>query len=264
MPHRQSDKAAADREPRVLTALPVYNEARHVTAVLDEVVKSADDVLVVDDGSTDGTRQLLDARNDVIVVSHEQNRGYGAALKTAFDYAVDRKYDVLVTIDCDGQHEPQLIRQLAAACRDADIVSGSRYLQVDAAGAPPVDRRRINLQITEEINCCLGLKLTDAFCGFKAYGVDALKELHLTESGYAMPLELWVQAAFHGLRVVELPVPLIYLDEKRSFGGALDDSATRLAYYHSVIDRAIQACRAEEPSRVPPTAPCCEMFQGCS
>jgi dolichol-phosphate mannosyltransferase len=59
-------------------------------------------------------------------------------------------------------------------------------------------------------------------------------------------------------------VPLIYLDEKRSFGGALDDSSKRLAYYHSVIDRAIQACRAEGPSRVLPTAPSCEMFQGCS
>ena len=138
-------------------------------------------------------------------------------------------------------------------------------MQVDgAAGAPPVDRRRINLQITEEINCCLGLKLTDAFCGFKAYRVDALRGLHLTEPGYAMPLELWVQAAFHGLRIIELPVPLIYLDEKRSFGGALDDSAKRLAYYHAVIDRAIQACRAEEPSRGLPTFPCAELFQGCS
>jgi dolichol-phosphate mannosyltransferase len=250
---------------RILTALPVYNEARHVTAVLDEVVRNADDVLVVDDGSTDGTRQLLDVRRDIIVVAHQQNRGYGAALRTAFDYAIAHNYDVLVTIDCDGQHEPQLIRDLAAACKDADIVSGSRYLQLDdSQGAPPVDRRRINLQITEEINCCLGLKLTDAFCGFKAYSVDALRRLHLSETGYAMPLELWVQAAFHGLRIVELPVPLIYLDEKRSFGGALDDSSKRLAYYHSVIDRAIQACRAEGPSRVLPTAPSCEMFQGCS
>ena len=60
-----------------------------------------------------------------------------------------------------------------------------------------------------------------------------------------MPLELWVQAAFRGLRIVEVAVPLIYLDEKRSFGGALDDSQKRLAYYHSVIERAVEACRAE-------------------
>ncbi|HEX6962034.1 MAG TPA: glycosyltransferase family 2 protein [Lacipirellula sp.] len=250
---------------RFLTALPVYNEAAHVTAVLDQVVRNAQDVLVVDDGSTDGTRDLLTRRRDVTVVCHPQNRGYGAALKTAFEYAIAHGYDVLVTIDCDGQHEPQRISQLAAACADADIVSGSRYLEMDeSARQAPADRRRINVQITDELNCRLGLKLTDAFCGFKAYRVEALKKLKVTESGYAMPLELWVQAACQGLRIIELPVPLIYLDEKRSFGGALDDSATRLAYYHSVIDQALQACVGSQAASHLPAFPCAEMFQGCS
>jgi dolichol-phosphate mannosyltransferase len=250
---------------RFLTALPVYNEVNHVTAVLDEVVRNADDVLVVDDGSSDGTRELLAQRNDVIVVSHPQNRGYGAALKTAFQYAIDHHYDVLVTIDCDGQHEPQRIRQLAAACVDADIVSGSRYLDLDdEARQAPADRRRINVQITDELNSRLGLKLTDAFCGFKAYRVEALKKLELTETGYAMPLELWVQAACHGLRIIELPVPLIYLDEKRSFGGALDDATKRLAYYHLVVNKALQASVANAPAGLLTAFPCAELFQGCS
>jgi glycosyltransferase involved in cell wall biosynthesis len=250
---------------RFLTALPVYNEAGHVTEVLDEVVKNAQDVVVVDDGSTDGTRDLLAQRSDVIVVSHPENRGYGAALKTAFDYAIAHGYDALVTIDCDGQHEPQRIAQLAAGCADADIVSGSRYLELDESErSAPADRRRINVQITDELNCRLGLKLTDAFCGFKAYRVEALKKLNVTETGYAMPLELWVQAACQGLRIIEAPVPLIYLDEKRSFGGALDDSATRLAYYHSVIDQALRACVGSQAPSHLPAFPCAEMFQGCT
>jgi dolichol-phosphate mannosyltransferase len=228
--------------PRVLTALPVYNEAQHVSPVLDEVVRYAADVLVVDDGSTDGTSELLAARSDFRCIQHESNRGYGAALKTAFDYAIENEYDVLVTIDCDGQHEPQRIGQLVAACRSADIVSGSRYLwNRENAERAPAERRQINVQITRELNERLGLTLTDAFCGFKAYRIAALAQMRITEPGYGMPLELWVQAAHLGLRIVELPVPLIYLDEERSFGGSLDDGRKRLEYYHRVLDLAIAA-----------------------
>ena len=226
---------------RFLTALPVFNEARHVTPVLDEVVKYATDVLVVDDGSTDGTQEILADRQDVDVVIHDENRGYGAALRTAFDYAIVRHYDVIVTIDCDGQHEPQRITQFASCCKDGDIISGSRYLDCQQSTKDvPADRLRINRTITAELNELLGLNLTDAFCGFKAYCTRALAKLSLTETGYAMPLELWVQAAKHGLKVVERPVPLIYLDEERSFGGTLDASESRLLYYREVIEKAMK------------------------
>ena len=108
---------------------------------------------------------------------------------------------------------------------------------------PPAQRRWVNQQLTRQLNQQLGFQLTDAFCGFKAYRVEALKKLDLTETGYAMPLELWVQAAAAGLKIMELPVPLIYLDEKRSFGGDLDDAATRLNYYYEVFDRSLAAAR---------------------
>jgi dolichol-phosphate mannosyltransferase len=228
---------------RWLTALPVYNEARHVNRVLDEVQRYSDEILVVDDGSTDGTSGLLTARGDVRIVRHAENRGYGAALLSAFDYAQRHGFERLVTIDCDGQHEPQRIPQFFAACEGGvDIVSGSRYLQ-DFPGdsAPPAQRRKINEQVTAELNRRLGLSLTDAFCGFKCYQVEALGRLQISEPGYAMPLEVWVQAAAAGLKIIELPVPLIYLDEKRSFGGVLDDAQTRLEYYHLTLDRAIAA-----------------------
>src|SRR3954453_1217568 len=109
-----------DYSPRVLTALPVYNERTHVNPVLDEVVRYAIDVLVVDDGATDGTSDLLDARTDVRVLRHEKNKGYGAALKTALDFAIENKYDVLVTIDCDGQKKPQRLGHLGGARGEGD------------------------------------------------------------------------------------------------------------------------------------------------
>jgi dolichol-phosphate mannosyltransferase len=230
---------------RSLTALPVYNEVDYVDVVLNEVARYSDNILVVNDGSVDGTGDRLMARRDIQVVTHRENRGYGAALLTAFEYANQHDYDYLVTIDCDGQHAPRRIPQFVAACETADIVSGSRYLErFDGDSQPPEQRRQVNQQITAEVNRRLGLNLTDAFCGFKAYRVSALPRLQLTETGYAMPLQLWVEAAAAGLRVIELPVPLIYLDDNRTFGGILDDAATRLAYYERIIVSSIAAAKA--------------------
>ena len=226
---------------RWLTALPVYNEAQHLDGVLDQVRQHCPEILVVDDGSTDGTAQRLAARSDIRICTHAQNRGYGAALISAFDYAVANRYDVLVTIDCDGQHEPQRIPHFAAACVEVDIVSGSRYLQQFAGDStPPPQRQRINQRLTAELNQRLGMQLTDAFCGFKAYRIEALARLRLRETGYAMPLELWVQAVALGLRIVEFPVPLIYLEEERSFGGMLDNANTRLRYYYQVLEDSLR------------------------
>ena len=226
-----------------LTVLPIYNEEASVDTVLDLVVKHAQDVLVVDDGSTDGTSALLAKRSDVKVLDHGKNRGYGAALISGFQYAADNGYQFVVTIDCDGQHEPQRIQDFVSRIENsgADIVSGSRYLEdFGEDTAAPVERRKINQIITETIGRVMQIELTDAFCGFKAYRVEALQRLELTELGYAMPLELWVQAACHKLKVVEVAVPRIYLDENRSFGELLDNADTRLNYYHEVINAALK------------------------
>jgi dolichol-phosphate mannosyltransferase len=224
-----------------LTALPVYNEATHIRGVLEQVRRYSDRILVINDGSKDATADTLAGIQGIDVLTHPTNLGYGAALRSAFEFALRTDAEVLVTIDCDGQHEPRLIPSLVEALTDeVDIVSGSRYLK-DHAGdnAAPEDRRRINRLITQEVNDRLGLRLTDAFCGFKAYRVSALRDFEITETGYAMPLQVWVQAVAAGMRIVEFPVPRVYLDEKRSFGGSLDDAALRLAHYRDVLDRAL-------------------------
>ncbi len=245
---------------RVLVAIPVYNEEKHVRAVLDRVLRHVDRVLVVDDGSTDCTSRLL-ADYPIDLIRHARNLGYGRSLRDAFRWAAWERYDWLITMDCDEQHEPDAIPQFLDAAfhasrrADADIISGSRYLLPPEPGeAPPEDRRAINRAITAELNARLGLslgtELTDAFCGFKAYRVETLRHLRPSIPGYAMPVQLWVQAAAAGLTVRELPVRLIYNDPNRSFGGTLDDPAVRLRHYRCVMHRELRrrASRLPGPS----------------
>ncbi|MFO0935884.1 MAG: glycosyltransferase family 2 protein [Gemmataceae bacterium] len=224
---------------RWLTAIPVYNEAKSVSAVLSEARRHATDLLVVDDGSTDDTPRLLNQEQNLAKIVHPKNLGYGAALRSAFSYAIAHQYDYLVTMDCDGQHQPDRIGCLLEHAADFEIVSGSRYLREFRQDVPaPNDRRYINATITAELNSQFGLSITDSFCGFKAYRVSALSSLRLTEDGWGMPLELWVQAAKLQWRIQEIGVPRVYLDPSRAFGGVLNDPTSRLAHYRSVITRA--------------------------
>ena len=119
---------------RTLVAIPVYNEARYVRAVLGRVLAHAPDVLVIDDGSTDATPRLL-PEFPVEILRHAKNRGYGKSLRDAFRHAIAEDFDWLITMDCDEQHEPAAIPAfLEEAARDrSDVISGSRYLSAAAS-----------------------------------------------------------------------------------------------------------------------------------
>ena len=203
------------------------------------------------------------------LINHPENQGYGKSLIDGFDFAITHNYHYAVTIDCDEQHEPHLIStfldeinlplipsfttsplhslqrrglrggQRRGGGRSYDIVSGSRYLkEYSTNNPPPLDRKQINEEITKIINKITGYNLTDSFCGFKAYKVDSLRKLKLTEWGYGMPLQLWIQAWQKNLIVKEYPVGRIYKNLGRSFGTELDDPEKRLAYYKRIIESA--------------------------
>lgn len=229
----------------VLIAIPVYNEVNYVRGILDRVREYADNILLIDDGSTDGTPEILEEFRQPMgleIIRHTTNLGYGRAISESFKHAAKQDYDWVITMDCDDQHEPAHIPTFMDAIErdDLDIISGSRYLNLDAkTEIAPADRRRINMTLANEINDQLGFTLTDAFCGFKAHRVTAMDRITLTEDGYAFPMQLWAQSAAHGLRVGEVEVDLIYNDPNRTFGGGLDDSVKRLAHYREVLSREI-------------------------
>lgn len=228
---------------KTLVAVPTHNERDSIEAVLRETLRHVSDVLVIDDGSDDGTREILKGIPEVKVLRHDTNQGYGQSIIDGFNYAIEHGYEAVLTLDADGQHEPSHIPVFISELAHVDIVSGSRYLtDLDDDSMPPPDRMRINRTITEELWRRFGLKVTDAFCGYKAYRTDALRDMKLTETGYAMPVELWVQAAGLGLRIREIPVRRIYISTaERKFGGSLDEPEVRLRYYLEVLNSATTA-----------------------
>ena len=241
--------ASRPASPRILIAVPVFNEIEHLPTFLPTLRAAVDyDVLFVDDASTDGTAAVLEGlagEDGVFLLTHATNGGYGKALIDAFAWADRRGYDWVITLDCDEQHDPASIPAFVEAIGrdDADLISGTRYLRMpgeDDGDLPPAERRAVNLILTATINELFGWSLTDTFCGFKAHRVRPTIELGLTENGYAFPMQLWPRAYAAGLRVSEIPVRRIYNDPNRTFGhdvraGDLDKAQTRLKHYLDVL-----------------------------
>ncbi|MFW5944863.1 MAG: glycosyltransferase family 2 protein, partial [Bacteroidota bacterium] len=201
---------------KFLVFIPVYNEERSIRTIIRAIRDITDnvDILVIDDGSTDHTANILESTKNIHTIRHMENQGYGKTLIDGFSYACDMEYEHVITIDSDKQHQPKEINKFirTAQVYDSDIISGSRYLDISCnkLSKAPEDRIRINRRITNIINNLTGFQLTDAFCGFKLYKVEALKKLKLDETGYGLPIQLWIQAWKKGLSVNEIPVQLIY------------------------------------------------------
>ena len=243
-----------------LIAIPVHNEAENVAEVLERTRRFGARILVVEDGSTDGTEGVIARFPEVVCIRHPVNLGYGRSLKDAFDFAIQNDFLYVITLDADGQHVPELIPRFDELAPFFDIVSGSRYLLKGFDVLPPdvpPERFYINLDMTAILNRRFNLGISDAFCGYKAYAVRLLRRLRLTEDGYAMPMQLWAQAARLGFTIAEIPVPLIYKDARRSFGVQLDNPPERRRYYLEVFHRAL--CGRLPGERRPEFTKCCSL-----
>ncbi len=201
-------------EVQVAVIVPAYNEERFIGSVVLKTLKYADIVLVVDDGSADGTAEIAAAAG-AEVITHSQNMGKGAALNTGFCWARTQDIDVVVTIDADGQHFPEdlpaVIQPVLAG--QADIVVGSRYLQVGW----DVPRHRVlgHHVFNAVTNQLSGVKVTDSQSGFRAFSCRALMAISFASEGFAVESEMQFLAREHDLRIAEVPVTIKYLDKPK-------------------------------------------------
>ena len=203
-------------QPKVVAAIPCFNEERFIGSVVAKTKKYVNKVVVIDDGSTDDSAEIAKTTG-ASVYCHDENRGYGAAICSALDRGRSLKADILVILDGDGQHDPKGIPHLIQPILDgdADIVVGSRFL--DKTNKSPLYRRIGQRTLTTITNVGSGHKLTDSQSGCRAYSAKALKELNLSERGMSVSSEIQFAIKEAGLRVAEVPIDVSYEDKaKRS------------------------------------------------
>ncbi len=200
---------------KVIAGIPAYNEAEIIGDIVCRTSNHVDEVVVVDDGSSDNTAQVARSAGATVIRS-ENNRGAGGATKLCFQQARERDADVLVTIDGDGQHNAEEIPIVIAPILQgqADLVIGSRFL--DTGCQIPRYRRFGITVISTLLNFASKVSVSDSQSCYRAYSKKALRSLDITEPGFAFSVELIIKARRKGLVIDEVPISCIYHSQSHS------------------------------------------------
>jgi glycosyltransferase involved in cell wall biosynthesis len=204
-------------DPYVIAAMPAFNEELYIARTILGAQELVDRVVVVDDGSSDETARIAE-RMGATVISHPENQGYGAALKTIFEVARAMDVDALVVLDSDGQHTPRDIGKVLEPVLNgrADVVIGSRFLQDITNGHIP-RYRKVGMKVLDTATILAsGTEVTDTQSGFRAYGRRAIDVVHLNGSGMSAGSEILIQVSDHNLKITEVPIHVRYDIEETS------------------------------------------------
>tara|TARA_B100000953_G_scaffold250655_1_gene213295 strand:+ start:253 stop:1137 length:885 start_codon:yes stop_codon:yes gene_type:complete len=189
--------------------IPAYNEEKNIAVIITRLKKITDKIIVCNDGSSDLTSKIAEELG-AIVINHEKNLGYGAAIRSIFLKAREINAECLVTIDADGQHKIEDVNKVIKPITDgqADISIGSRFLDKND-NAPKYRKLGINI-ITKVTNSSLSEKITDAQSGFRAYNNKVLQALTPSDSGMGISTEILIKSSSLGFKIAEVPTEIQY------------------------------------------------------
>jgi len=195
-----------------LVCIPAFNEEKTIGEVVEKSLQYADKVIVCNDGSTDNTEEKAKEKGATII-NHKKNLGYGAAIISLFEEAKKQNAEIMITLDGDGQHNPEQIPTLVSALTEnnVDVVIGSRFLDKNA-NSPGYRKTGIKI-ITSASNFGTNFKVSDSQSGFRVYSKNAIDAIHPTEEGMSVSTEILLKASNKGLSVVEVPITISYEGE---------------------------------------------------
>lgn len=206
---------------KVLIIIPTYNEIESLPRQVDGVRSIAPDadIVVVDDGSPDGTGEWADARaaqdEQVFAIHRAAKQGLGAAYLAAFTWALGRDYDVVVEMDADGSHRPQDLPGILARAADYDLVIGSRWVPGGSVVNWPAHRKFLSTNANRYVRLTLGVPIGDATAGFRSYRTGLLRQLELERvesQGYCFQVDMAWRVLQAGGSVTEVPITFVERD----------------------------------------------------
>ena len=198
---------------KVIACIPAYNEEKNIAGIIIKTKEFVDQVFVCDDGSNDLTSEIASGLG-AVVFRHDNNLGYGSALRTLFSNALKSEADIIITLDADSQHDPGQINrflELLDADENVDIVVGSRFLEGSKTNIPKYREKGINF--INKVTNTSSSQISDTQSGFRAYRSKVIEKIKLTENGMGASTEILLKAFENNYTIAEVPITIRYNED---------------------------------------------------
>ena len=198
---------SSTRKNNTCVVIPIFNELDFLDELLPKVTQYANTIICVDDGSTDGSKELLEGNLDLVLISNGKNRGKGYALKVGLLKSLELNCDKVITMDADMQHLPEQIPEFIEALNNYDVIIGNRLHNIKGM---PIQRIASNKLTSWLLSKKVGVKILDSQCGYRGFRKEIIKSILPLENGFEAETEMLINVAFNKNTIGYVNIPTIY------------------------------------------------------